>query len=81
MTSRTRSRTTALVALITPLAAAGVLATSAPAHAIPSEGEPTANDCLRVVPLADAGPAGSPLFVSHGYALVLRSGADCSASG
>jgi hypothetical protein len=76
MTSPLRIRRTAL-AVFTPLLAAGLVATAGPAAAIPFEGEPTPTTCLRVVPLAGAGPAGSTLFVSHGLALVLVDAADC----
>ena len=78
MSSRTRIRTAAL-AVIAPIVTAGLVATAGSANAIPFEGDPTPTSCLRVMPLAGAGPAGSTLFVSHGYALVLASGADCSA--
>jgi hypothetical protein len=76
MSSPTTARRTAL-ALLAPLLAAGLVATAGSAAAIPFEGEPTPTTCLRVVPLAGAGPAGSTLFVSHGLALVLVDGADC----
>ena len=78
MSSPTRIRAAAL-AVLAPIVTAGLVATAGSANAIPFEGEPTPASCLRVVPLAGAGPAGSRLFVSHGYALVLASGADCSA--
>jgi hypothetical protein len=74
MSSRHSTRRTVLT-LFAPLVTAGLIATAAPANAIPFEGEPTSTTCLRVVPLADAGPAGSPLFVSWGYVLVLST--DC----
>ena len=74
MSSRSSTRRTVL-ALLAPLATAGIVATAAPANAIPFEGEPTSSTCLRIAPLVGAGPAGSPTFVSHGYVLVLST--DC----
>jgi hypothetical protein len=74
MSSRSSTRRTVL-ALLAPLVTAGLVATAAPANAIPVEGEPTSSTCLRIAPLVGAGPAGSPLFVSHGYVLVLTT--DC----
>ena len=74
MSSRSSTRRTVL-ALLAPLVTAGIVATAAPANAIPFEGEPTSVSCLRAVPLADAGPAGSTLFVSWGFVLALST--DC----
>ena len=54
-----------------PLVTAGLLATAGPAAAIPFEGDPTPATCLRLERCPSAGPAGSTLFVSHGYVLVL----------
>lgn len=78
MSSRHSTRRTAL-ALLAPLVTAGVVATAAPAHALPFEGEPTSGSCLRVVPWPVAGPAGSFLFISYGYVAVLADEAACSA--
>jgi hypothetical protein len=78
MSSRHSTRRTVL-ALLAPLVTAGIVATAAPANAIPFEGEPTADSCLRIVPTAVAGPAGSYLFVSFGYVAVLVDEAACSA--
>jgi hypothetical protein len=75
MSSPHSTRRTVL-ALLAPLLTAGLVATAAPAGAIPFEGEPTpGTTCLRLERLADAGPAGSPLFVSWGFVLVLST--DC----
>jgi hypothetical protein len=74
MSSRPSARRTVL-ALLAPLVTAGLVATAAPASAIPYEGEPTSTTCLRLERLADTGPAGSPLFVSWGFVLVLST--DC----
>ena len=63
-------RAVVLTALV-PLATAGLVLTAGPAGAIPFEGEPDTASVLRVVPLSSASEAGSPLFVSHGYAVVL----------
>jgi hypothetical protein len=71
---RSRPRYAAL-ALLAPVTAAAMVVGASPASAIPMEGEPTQTQCLRLVRLPDVGPAGSPLFISHGYALVLSS--DC----
>ena len=78
MSSRSSTRRT-LLALLAPLVTAGIVATAAPAHAIPFEGEPTSDSCLRVVPWPVAGPAGSFLFISYGYAAVLVDEEACSA--
>jgi hypothetical protein len=76
---RTHHRSAVLCALA-PLAVAGLVATAGPAAAIPFEGDPEQQQCLRVQRLPDAGIAGSPLFVSFGYVLVLATGAECSAA-
>jgi hypothetical protein len=73
---RSTRRRTAL-ALLAPLTAAVVVAGATPASATVTEGDPGPTQCLRLVRLPGAAPAGSSLFVSHGYALVLREGADC----
>jgi hypothetical protein len=78
MSSRHSTRRTVL-ALFAPLVTAGLIATAGPANAIPYEGEPTSDSCLRVVPWPVAGPAGSFLFVSFGYVAVLVEDAGCSA--
>jgi hypothetical protein len=75
--SRSSSRSTAVLALLAPLVAAGLVATAGPAAAIPIEGDPTPTTCLRVIALPGASGAGSPLFVSHGYVAVLVPKADC----
>jgi hypothetical protein len=73
--SRTSIRRTAVLAVLAPIATAGLLAGAGTASAIPFEGDPTPTSCLRLERLPYAGPAGSTLFVSHGYALVLTT--DC----
>ncbi len=78
MSSRSSTRRTVL-ALLAPLVTAGIVATAAPANAIPFEGEPTSDSCLRVVPWPVAGAAGSSLFVSWGFVAVLVEKAACSA--
>ena len=77
MSSRHSTRRTVL-ALLAPLVTAGIVATAAPANAIPFEGEPTSDSCLRVVPWPVAGPAGSYLFISWGLAAVLVDEDGCS---
>ena len=77
MSSRHSTRRTVL-ALLASLATAGFVATAAPANAIPFEGEPTSDSCLRVVPWPVAGPAGSFLFISYGFAAVLVDEDGCS---
>jgi hypothetical protein len=69
------SRTSARLAVLAPVVAAGLVAAAGPASAIPFEGDPTSSSCLRVERLPDAAPAGSTLFVAHGYVLVLSE--DC----
>jgi hypothetical protein len=76
MSSRSSTRRTVL-ALLAPLVTAGLVATAGPANAIPFEGEPSPTQCLRLVALEDVGPAGSPLFVSWGHALVLVDAPHC----
>jgi hypothetical protein len=76
--SRNRSgRRAAVLAVLAPLATAGVLFTTSPAGAIPVEGEPDPTQCIRVVKLPGATAGGSTLFVSHGYAAVLVPRGDC----
>ena len=77
MSSLHSTRRTVL-ALFAPLVTAGIVATAAPANAIPFEGEPTSDSCLRVVPWPVAGPAGSYLFISWGLAAVLVDEDGCS---
>lgn len=72
--SRSSTRRTALLALLAPVAAAGLIAGAGSAAAVPFEGDPTPTTCLRLERLPEAAPAGSTLFVSHGYVLMLR---DC----
>jgi hypothetical protein len=64
------ARAVVLTALV-PLTTAGLVLAAGPAGAIPFEGEPDPASVVRVVPLPGASEAGSPLFVSHGYAAVL----------
>ena len=78
MSSRHSTRRTVL-ALLAPLVTAGIVATAGPANAIPYEGEPTSDSCLRVVSWPVAGPAGSYLFISYGFAAVLVEQEACSA--
>jgi hypothetical protein len=74
--SRTSIRRTAVLAVLAPIATAGLVATAGSASAIPFEGDPTSSQCLRLERLPYAGSIpGSTLFVSHGYALVLST--DC----
>ena len=76
--SRSRNvRRTAVLAVLAPLAAAGLVLTAGPAGAIPFEGDPDPSTCVRIVSLSHTGHAGSPLFVSHGYAAVLVPRIDC----
>jgi hypothetical protein len=82
MTSPTRTHTrrrTAALALLAPMAAAGLVATAGSAGAIPFEGDPSPTSCLRVIalPSGTVGPAGSTRFVSHGFVAVLVPRADC----
>jgi hypothetical protein len=69
--SRTSTRHAALLAVLAPVVTAGLIAAAGPASAIPFEGDPTPTTCLRVERLPHAAPAGSSLFVAHGYVLVL----------
>jgi hypothetical protein len=71
--SRSSIRRTAVLAVLAPIATAGLIATAGSASAIPFEGDPTPSTCLRLERLPDAAPAGSDLFLSHGYVLVLTS--------
>jgi hypothetical protein len=71
------SRRTAVVAALAPIATAAFIATAGPAGAILTEGEPDSSTCLRIRAIPGAGPAGSSLFVSHGYAAVLVPRAEC----
>jgi hypothetical protein len=73
--SRSSIRRTAILAVLAPIATAGLIAVAGPASAVPFEGDPTPTQCLRLERLAYAGVAGNPLFVSHGYVLVLST--DC----
>jgi hypothetical protein len=66
--SRSSTRRAAVLA---PVVTAGLIAAGGPASAIPFEGDPTPSTCLRLEQVPDAAPPGSPLFVSHGYVLVL----------
>jgi hypothetical protein len=73
--SRSSIRRTAVLAVLAPIATAALIAGAGPASAVPFEGDPTPSQCLRLERLPYAGAAGSPLFVSHGYVLVLST--DC----
>ena len=74
--SRTSIRRTAALAVLAPIATAGLIAAAGTASAIPFEGDPTPpSTCLRLERLPDAAPPGSTLFVSHGYYLALSD--DC----
>ena len=75
MSRNPRGRRAAALAVLAPLATAGIVLTAAPANAIPTEGEPDATQCVRVVRLPGPTAGGSTLFVSQGYAAVLSS--DC----
>jgi hypothetical protein len=76
--SRSRgARRAEVLAVLVPALAGGLVALSAPAGAVPFEGEPTSGHCLRIVPLPHASPAGSPPWVSHGHVAVLVPRADC----
>ena len=68
MSSPFTPRRTAL-ALLAPLLTAGIVATAAPASAVPMEG--MSGGCIQLVDRDAVGNAGSPLFLSFGYALVL----------
>jgi hypothetical protein len=68
-------RRAAAVTVLTSLTTAGLLAVVGPASAIPFEGDPGPTQCLRLERLPGATAGDNPLFVSHGYVLVLSS--DC----
>jgi hypothetical protein len=72
-----RSRRATALAVLVPALTAGMVAISTPAGAIPYEGDPSPTHCLRIVKLAHSAPAGSPLFVSHGYVAILVPKAKC----
>jgi hypothetical protein len=71
--SRSRTRRAAVLAVLAPVAAAGLIVGAGSASAVPIEGDPTPSTCLRLERLPHVGPAGSTLFVGHGYVLVLSS--------
>ena len=74
--SRTSTRRAAALAVLAPIATAGLIAAAGPASAVPFEGDPTPpSTCLRLERLPDAAPAGSTLFISYGYYLALTD--DC----
>ena len=75
--SRSSTRRAAVLTVLTPVVAAGLIAGAGSASAIPFEGDPTPSNCVRIVPIPGAAPAGSPLFVSHGYAAVLVPRPEC----
>jgi len=70
MSSRSSTRRTVL-ALLAPLVTVGIVVTAAPASAIPMEGMSASASCVQLVDRDHVGTAGSPLFISFGYALVL----------
>jgi hypothetical protein len=74
--SRSSTRRTAVIAVLTPIAAAALIAGAGSASAIPFEGDPTpGTTCLRLERLPVGAPAGSFQVLSHRYVLVLSS--DC----
>jgi hypothetical protein len=73
--SRSSIRRTAVLAVLTPVATAGLIAAAGTASAIPFEGDPTPGTCLRLERLPDAAPSGSTPFWWHAYVLVLST--DC----
>lgn len=75
--SRSLGGRRAALALLVPALTAGLVAVSGPAGAIVHEGDPSPTHCLRIVERPGASPAGSPLFVSHGFIAVLVPRAEC----
>jgi hypothetical protein len=71
------TRRIAVLAALAPIVTAAFIATAGPAGAILTEGEPDSASCLRIRAIPGAGPAGSSLFVSHGYAAFLVPRAEC----
>lgn len=70
------TRRATVLTVLTPILAAGVIATAGPASAVPFEGDPTPGvTCLRLERLPAAAPAGSIPFPLHRYVLMLSS--DC----
>ena len=67
--SSTRIARRSALALLASLLTVGIVATAAPASAIPTEG--SSGGCVQLVDRDAVGSAGSPLFISFGYALVL----------
>jgi hypothetical protein len=69
------TRRAATLAVLAPLAAAGLVLTSGPAGAIPLEGDPDpTTQCLRVVRWSVDGEVGIPLFR---YVAILVPLSDC----
>lgn len=66
------------VMLLLAWSSATLVLGAGPASAVPFEGDPARSQCVRLVKLPGAEPAGGSSFVSHGYALVLRSGQACA---
>jgi hypothetical protein len=74
--SRTSNRRAAVLTVLAPLLAAGILTAAVPASAIPFEGDPTpGTTCLRLERLPFEAPAGSTAVPSFRYVLLLSS--DC----
>jgi hypothetical protein len=74
--SRSSTRRAAVLAVLAPVAAAGLIAGASSASAIPFEGDPIPGmTCLRLEGLPAAAPAGSIPFPFHRYVLMLSS--DC----
>ena len=70
------TRRTAVLAVLAPVAAAGLIVGAGSASAIPFEGDPTpGSTCLRLERLPVESPAGSFQVMSHRYVLLLSS--DC----
>jgi hypothetical protein len=73
--SRSSTRRAAVLAILTSVAAAGLIAGAGSASAIPFEGDPTPGTCLRLERLPYAAPDGSTQVPSYRYVLMLSS--DC----
>ena len=68
-------RRAAVLAVLTSLTAAGIVAAAGPAAAMPFEGDPSPTQCVRVVPLP--GFERSPGVFSLGLVSVLVPQSDC----
>jgi hypothetical protein len=74
--SRSSTRRAAVLAVLTPVVAAGLIAGAGSASAIPFEGDPVPGvTCLRLERLPYAAPEGSTQVPSFRYVLMLSS--DC----